>query len=82
MISEPDGLKATVNEQVARWRQRNDSDVNGDEHAGAGYVEQRIGIGLPMSHIFSTCVAFRDDRQMLNPSVAQLLWWHVGAHVA
>jgi pyruvate dehydrogenase kinase 2/3/4 len=62
--SSPEGVKATVGEQVGRWqstllsqvednikRSSNDPELE----AGVG-PHPRIGIGLPMSNIFATCV--------------------------
>ncbi|KAF8914666.1 branched-chain alpha-ketoacid dehydrogenase [Mucidula mucida] len=48
VVGKREGLRATVSEQVARWK------LNSDEKDHVEAVDQRIGVGLPMSHIFST----------------------------
>jgi pyruvate dehydrogenase kinase 2/3/4 len=62
--SSPEGVRATIGEQVGRWQntllnqvERNiKCSPNGPElEAGVG-PHPRIGIGLPMSNIFATCV--------------------------
>ncbi|KAF9055334.1 alpha-ketoacid dehydrogenase kinase N-terminal domain-containing protein [Hymenopellis radicata] len=47
-VGKREGLRATVSEQVARWK------LDSDEKDSVQAVDQRIGVGLPMSHIFST----------------------------
>lgn len=63
--SRPEGVRATVGEQVGRWRHNplglteQDVEHNSDDpemEAGVGR-HPRIGIGLPMSNIFATYVA-------------------------
>lgn len=49
--SRPQGMKATVDEQVAAWRE-NDNTENPESKAGVG-LHTRLGIGLPMSSIFA-----------------------------
>ncbi|EIN10655.1 alpha-ketoacid dehydrogenase kinase N-terminal domain-containing protein [Punctularia strigosozonata HHB-11173 SS5] len=52
--SHPHGIRATVDEQVKRWKNGSslgDGDVPG---RGSSRVLSRIGIGLPMSHIHAT----------------------------
>jgi pyruvate dehydrogenase kinase 2/3/4 len=53
------GVKATVAEQIGPWRTE-DSNVNShdkDPEREAGIAPHpRIGLGLPMSSIFTTCV--------------------------
>ena len=58
--SSPQGIKATVGEQVGRLQigaldqdAINNSPDNADKEAGVG-PHPRIGIGLPMSNIFAT----------------------------
>jgi len=60
--SSPQGIRATVSEQVGRWQSGalhqiegaiNNSPDNPDKEAGVG-PHPRIGIGLPMSNIFAT----------------------------
>lgn len=45
------GIWATVNEQVENWNRSPDP----EKDAGVGR-HARMGIGLPMSNIFATCV--------------------------
>jgi pyruvate dehydrogenase kinase 2/3/4 len=57
--SNPQGVKATVNEQVDRWQQGKDSFTTSlsnrrNPEQGAVSLHPRIGIGLPMSNIFAT----------------------------
>ncbi|KAG6899442.1 hypothetical protein C0993_010279 [Termitomyces sp. T159_Od127] len=61
--SSPQGIRATVGEQVNRWQTVIFSEVeneiestsnNPEKEAGVG-PHPRIGIGLPMSNIFATC---------------------------
>lgn len=62
--SSPQGIKATVGEQVGRWQNDirsqvghgiDNSPTDPEKAAGVG-PHPRIGIGLPMSNIFATCV--------------------------
>jgi len=62
--SSPEGVRATVGEQVGRWtnpllnqaqREIKCSSNEPEKEAGVG-PHPRIGIGLPMSNIFATCV--------------------------
>jgi len=58
----PDGIRATVDEQVGRWQQSqqlsssDSSALAGDDPETDAGIEPhpRIGIGLPMSNIFAT----------------------------
>ncbi|KAI5125005.1 hypothetical protein M0805_007429 [Coniferiporia weirii] len=53
--SRPQGMRATVDEQVAAWRKESQSqsvDIP-EKKAGVG-AHSRLGIGLPMSNIFAT----------------------------
>jgi len=53
------GVKATVAEQIGPWKteQLNDHSQNKDPEREAGIAPHpRIGLGLPMSNIFTTCV--------------------------
>jgi hypothetical protein len=62
--SSPEGVRATVGEQVGRWQnpllnqdERNTECSSNDPELDAGVgPHPRIGIGLPMSNIFATCV--------------------------
>jgi pyruvate dehydrogenase kinase 2/3/4 len=61
--SRPEGIWATVGEQVGRWQDnlpnaldheiQNSSENDPEKEAGVG-PHPRIGIGLPMSNIFAT----------------------------
>ncbi|KAJ7771399.1 branched-chain alpha-ketoacid dehydrogenase kinase [Mycena maculata] len=57
--SSPHGMRATVDEQVARWQQNlasggvHDTELNAEMEAEVT-PHPRIGIGLPMSNIFAT----------------------------
>ncbi|KAG6836516.1 hypothetical protein H0H93_007193 [Arthromyces matolae] len=51
--SSSQGIKATVGEQVDRWKNEPDTATNPEKEAGVG-PHARIGIGLPMSNIFAT----------------------------
>lgn len=56
----PQGMTATVAEQVTAWKEHNGrpSDIaTPEEKAGVG-LHTRLGIGLPMSNIFATWVQF------------------------
>ncbi|EJD01237.1 alpha-ketoacid dehydrogenase kinase [Fomitiporia mediterranea MF3/22] len=50
--SRPQGIRATVHEQVEAWK-GNKSINTPEQEAGVG-VHTRLGIGLPMSNIFAT----------------------------
>ena len=60
--SRPEGVRATVSEQVGRWQNTQHNHVeHKTENAGNGPEKEagvgphpRIGIGLPMSNIFAT----------------------------
>lgn len=55
--SSPNGIKATVDEQVGRWQKNNTLNkhkTTGSERQGVVGPHPRIGIGLPMSNIFAT----------------------------
>lgn len=59
VASRPEGVKATVDEQLGYWHQdAEDTPVSlgrDDPESSAGVAgHPRIGIGLPMSNIFST----------------------------
>ena len=49
-ILSPHGMRATVDEQLDRWHERDPENV-----ASTGPLP-RLGIGLPMSNIFATYV--------------------------
>ncbi|KAF7301683.1 Protein-serine/threonine kinase [Mycena indigotica] len=49
--SSPLGMRATVDEQVGRWKQ---DLIDPDPEVQAGVGHTKIGIGLPMSNIFAT----------------------------
>lgn len=60
--SRPEGVRATVGEQLGRWDDmptpvnlivQNSNENDPEKKAGVG-PHPRIGIGLPMSNIFST----------------------------
>ena len=52
--SRPQGMRATVHEQVEAWKDGNNGLTNTpEEEAGVG-AHTRVGIGLPMSNIFAT----------------------------
>jgi pyruvate dehydrogenase kinase 2/3/4 len=57
----PEGVRATVGEQVGRWQNTSPNQVEGEslhdpkKDAEIG-LHPRIGMGLPMSNIFATCV--------------------------
>jgi pyruvate dehydrogenase kinase 2/3/4 len=57
MSSAPEGVQATVGEQVGRWQspgmQHNDRATDPEWEAGIS-PHPRLGIGLPMSNIFAT----------------------------
>lgn len=53
--SNPSGVWATVGEQVGRW-----STTRGSLPASG--KQSRIGIGLPMSNIYATCVSHVNSR--------------------
>ncbi|KAJ7068300.1 branched-chain alpha-ketoacid dehydrogenase kinase [Mycena amicta] len=50
--SSPLGMRATVDEQMGRWRQSLTNSEDPEVTAGVGH--SKIGIGLPMSNIFAT----------------------------
>ena len=58
--SSPDGMRATVDEQVGSWKDTDPVSSPQELHSNPpekkGFVESRprIGIGLPMSNIFAT----------------------------
>ncbi|KAJ7638837.1 alpha-ketoacid dehydrogenase kinase N-terminal domain-containing protein [Roridomyces roridus] len=55
--SSPHGLRATVDEQVVRWRENLPNGFPQDAGADLGMEtedDRRMGIGLPMSNIFAT----------------------------
>jgi len=57
MSSKPEGVKATVNEQVDRWQNPaapQDDGVTDPERKAGISPHPRLGIGLPMSNIFAT----------------------------
>lgn len=62
--SSPEGVLATVDEQVGKWQntflsqeERHTKRSSDDPELDAGIgPHPRIGIGLPMSNIFATCV--------------------------
>ena len=49
----PQGMRATVDEQVEAWKEGNNKLKSPERKAGVG-VHTRLGIGLPMSNIFAT----------------------------
>lgn len=52
--SSPEGMRATVHEQVTRWGEQSDIiSEHPEKKAGIG-PHPRMGIGLPMSNIFAT----------------------------
>ncbi|KAF9457009.1 branched-chain alpha-ketoacid dehydrogenase [Collybia nuda] len=51
--SRPEGIRATVGEQLGRWDDNLPAAPDPEKEAGVG-PHPRIGIGLPMSNIFST----------------------------
>ena len=51
--SRPQGMKATVREQVAAWEEERKNEETPESKAGVG-KHSRMGIGLPMSNIFAT----------------------------
>jgi pyruvate dehydrogenase kinase 2/3/4 len=56
MSSKPEGVKATVNEQVDRWQKPaapQDDGTDPERKAGIS-PHPRLGVGLPMSNIFAT----------------------------
>jgi len=57
MSSKPEGVKATVDEQVDRWQNPaapQDDGVTDPERKAGISPHPRLGIGLPMSNIFAT----------------------------
>ena len=53
LSSRPEGLRATVEEQLARWEEENKWKDDPEKKVGVG-AHARLGIGLPMSNIFAT----------------------------
>ena len=53
LSSRPEGLRATVEEQLARWEEENKLKDDPEKKAGVG-AHTKLGIGLPMSNIFAT----------------------------
>ncbi|KAK2466233.1 hypothetical protein APHAL10511_001875 [Amanita phalloides] len=57
MSSKPEGVKATVDEQICRW-QNSEKELSGNvtdpEQSSVVDGHPRLGIGLPMSNIFAT----------------------------
>ena len=51
--SRPQGMRATVSEQIESWKEDNGGPKSPERKAGVG-VHTRLGIGLPMSNIFAT----------------------------
>ena len=51
--SRPQGMKATVGEQVTAWEEERKNEETPESKAGVG-KHTRMGIGLPMSNIFAT----------------------------
>ncbi|PAV20924.1 alpha-ketoacid dehydrogenase kinase [Pyrrhoderma noxium] len=51
--SRPQGMKATVGEQVTAWEKERKNEETPESKAGVGR-HTRMGIGLPMSNIFAT----------------------------
>ncbi|KAH8118303.1 alpha-ketoacid dehydrogenase kinase [Phellopilus nigrolimitatus] len=49
----PQGMRATVDEQVSAWKEEESSAITPESKAGVG-AHMRLGIGLPMSNIFAT----------------------------
>ena len=49
----PRGMRATVEEQLARWQEESKKGDDPERKAGVG-KHNRLGIGLPMSNIFAT----------------------------
>lgn len=50
-ISSPHGMRATVDEQLDRWHEKN------PENMTSSGTLPRLGIGLPMSNIFAAYVS-------------------------
>jgi pyruvate dehydrogenase kinase 2/3/4 len=56
--SHPHGVRATVDEQVKRWKESAPEDDSTEHKApsSTNHTFSRIGIGLPMGHIYATFV--------------------------